>query len=63
MEKQKILDGMLTMKGLTLDEMNFASEEFGLTEDPDIQALMASLLKSKHTAMQSAGLVKLTEKE
>jgi len=51
------------MKGLTLDEMNFASEEFGLTEDPDIQALMASLLKSKHTAMQSAGLVKLTEKE
>jgi hypothetical protein len=32
-------------------------------EDPDCKALLASLIKSKTNAMQTAGLPKLTEKE
>jgi len=38
---------MFKMKGLTLDELNFAEQEFSLSEDPDCKALMASLMKTK----------------
>lgn len=35
-ERQKILDSMLVLKGLTLDELNYGVQEFDLLKDPEI---------------------------